>query len=69
VTLVAEVEPNLTVAELVKLVPVMVTLVPPEVGPKLGLIPVTDGDGATGVAEASFEAAELPTAFTAFTVK
>ena len=35
--------PNFTVEALVKLVPVMVTLVPPDAGPTIGLINVTVG--------------------------
>jgi hypothetical protein len=42
-TLVADVDPNFTVASTVKFVPVMVTTVPPAVGPLLGLTPVTVG--------------------------
>jgi hypothetical protein len=37
------VEPNLTALALVKLVPVMVTEVPPAVEPEVGLTPVTVG--------------------------
>ena len=43
VTAVAVMVPNLTVAEEVKLVPVMVTEVPPVVGPLVGVIEVTLG--------------------------
>jgi hypothetical protein len=43
VTLVAAVPPKLTVEALVKLVPVMVTEVPPAVGPEVGVNPVTVG--------------------------
>ncbi len=46
VTLVAALAPNVTVAPAAKLVPVMVTAVPPLVGPVLGPIPVTVGVGA-----------------------
>ena len=35
--------PNLTAVEPVRLVPVIVTLVPPAVGPAVGLTPVTVG--------------------------
>jgi hypothetical protein len=42
-TLVAAALPNVTVAPLTKLVPVIVTAVPPEVDPLLGEIPVTVG--------------------------
>ena len=42
-TPVAAVAPNATVAPLMKLVPVIVTDVPPSVGPDVGLIDVTDG--------------------------
>ncbi len=45
VTLVAAVEPNLTVDAAVKFVPVMVTDVPPAAGPEAGLIEVTVGTG------------------------
>ena len=37
--------PNLTPVAPVKLVPVMVTVVPPAVVPEVGLIPVTVGVG------------------------
>ncbi len=40
--------PNLTAVAPVKPVPVIVTVVPPVVGPELGLIPVTVG-GVTGL--------------------
>jgi hypothetical protein len=43
-TLVAAVLPNVTVAPDAKFVPVMVTAVPPVVGPVLGLTLVTVGD-------------------------
>ena len=43
VTLVAAVEPNVTVAPAAKFVPVMVTTVPPEVDPLFGLMLVTVG--------------------------
>ena len=43
VTLVADTPPNVTVAPLMKLVPVMITDVPPAVGPDVGLIDVTAG--------------------------
>jgi hypothetical protein len=43
-TLVAAVEPKVTVAPAAKLVPVMVTAVPPSVDPLLGLMLVTVGD-------------------------
>ena len=46
VTLVAALVPNVTMAPAAKLVPVMVTAVPPLVGPVLGPIPVTVGVGA-----------------------
>ena len=46
VTLVAALLPKVTVAPAAKLVPVMVTAVPPEVDPLLGLMLVTVG-GAT----------------------
>jgi hypothetical protein len=42
-TLVAAVEPKVTVAPAAKLVPVMVTAVPPSVDPLLGLMLVTVG--------------------------
>lgn len=42
-TLVAAVEPNVTVAPEAKFVPVMVTAVPPRVEPVLGDTPVTVG--------------------------
>jgi hypothetical protein len=44
VTLVAAVEPKVTVAPAAKFVPVMVTAVPPATGPLLGEILVTVGD-------------------------
>ena len=44
-TLVAAVPPNVTVAPLAKFVPVIVTAVPPDVGPLLGLTPLTVGTG------------------------
>ena len=43
VTLVAAIDPNLTVAEEVKFVPVIVTEVPPAAGPEVGLIEVIVG--------------------------
>ena len=46
VKLVAETPPNLTSVAPVKLVPVMVTLVPPAVGPEFGLTLVTVGAAA-----------------------
>ena len=48
VTAVAVMVPNITVAEEVKLVPVMVTEVPPAVGPLVGVIDVTVGLGGAG---------------------
>ena len=42
-TLVAAVVPNVTVAPVTNLVPVMVTAVPPAVGPLLGETPLTVG--------------------------
>ena len=45
VTFVAAFEPNWTVAPLTKFVPVMVTVVPPDVEPEDGLTPVTVGAG------------------------
>ncbi len=48
VKLTAGVPPNCTAVAPVKLVPVMVTVVPPAVGPLVGEIPVTVG-GATKV--------------------
>ena len=44
VTLVALAVPNLTLVAPARLVPVIVTLVPPPVGPEAGLIPVTAGE-------------------------
>ena len=44
VTLVAAVDPNFTVAEEVKFLPVMVTDVPPAAGPEVGLMEVIVGD-------------------------
>ena len=46
VTLVALVAPNLTAVAPVKLVPVIVTTVPPAVGPAVGLMVVTVGAAA-----------------------
>ena len=48
ITLVAATPPNVTVAPVVKSVPVSVTAVPPAVGPEVGLTVVTAG-GATNV--------------------
>ena len=45
VKLVAAVVPNETLVAPVKLEPVMVTVVPPVVGPLAGLMPVTVGGG------------------------
>ena len=45
VTLVAGVPPNVTVAPATKFVPVIVTAVPPAVGPLLGETPLTVGAG------------------------
>ena len=45
VTAVAVTVPNFTVAEEVKFVPVIVTVVPPDVKPLVGLTPVTEGVG------------------------
>jgi hypothetical protein len=45
VTFVAEKAPKLIVADGVKLVPVIVTVVPPVMGPRLGLMPVMTGAG------------------------
>ena len=47
VNVVAAVVPNFTAVAPVKLVPVMVTVVPPAVGPELGLTAVTVGSGGT----------------------
>ena len=41
--IVALIEPNLTDVAAARFVPVMVTLVPPAIGPLDGLIPVTTG--------------------------
>src|SRR6266852_638029 len=48
-TFVAAAPPNVTVAPVAKFVPVMVTAVPPAVGPLLGLTLLTVGAGATYV--------------------
>ena len=48
-TTVAATVPNITVAAEVKLVPVMVTDVPPEVVPEVGDTEVTVGGGGGGV--------------------
>ena len=48
-TLVASCTPILTVALAAKLVPLIVTFVPPPAGPEVGLIPVTVGVGGPGV--------------------
>ena len=45
----AAADPNLTAVAPVKLVPVIVTLVPPAAGPDDGLIPVTAGGSSGGV--------------------
>ncbi len=47
VTLAAGTPPNVTAVAPVRLVPVMVTLVPPRVVPLVGLIDVTVGAGVT----------------------
>ena len=53
-TLVAADVPNVTVAPVEKLVPVIVTAVPPAVGPLVGDIPVTVGEAPTeGVRKAT----------------
>ena len=49
VVAVAVTVPNITVAEKVKLVPVMVTKVPPEAGPEVGDMAVIVGAGVDGV--------------------
>ena len=49
VVAVAVMDPNITVAEEVKLVPVMVTEVPPDVGPEVGLMEVIVGAGVDGI--------------------
>ena len=41
--IVAVLLPNLTAVALARLAPVIVTLVPPAVGPEVGLIAATDG--------------------------
>ena len=51
VLMVADVVPNLTAVALVRLVPVIVTLVPAASGPEDGLTPVTVGAGGAIVAE------------------
>src|SRR5689334_12794194 len=51
VTLVAGVAPNFTVLDEVKKPPVMVTEVPPVVGPLDGLIDVTSGDAVMGISQ------------------
>ena len=43
--IVAETLPNFTAVELARLVPVMVTVVPPAAGPRVGLMAVTAGAG------------------------
>ena len=60
VTSVAAVPPKLTVAFGTKLIPVMVTMVPPRLGPELGRMVVAIGGGIPPVAEAKFEYPELP---------
>jgi hypothetical protein len=55
----AMVVPNLTAVALLRLVPVIVTLVPPASGPALGLTPVTVG-AATYVNWSLDEVAEVP---------
>ena len=48
-TLVAEAVPKCTAVGLLKLVPVMVTEVPPDVGPEVGLMEVVVGAGVDGI--------------------
>ncbi len=68
VTLVAAVEPNLTVDAAVKFVPVMVTDVPPAAGPEVGLIEVTVGTGVVvKVKMSAEEVAEVPVALVTVT--
>jgi hypothetical protein len=49
-TLIAAVPPNVTVAPAAKLVPVIVTAVPPAVNPLLGDTPLTAGSAASSLA-------------------
>ena len=63
VTLVAAVPPKLTVAPVEKPVPVMVTNVPPLVGPEVGEIAVTVGAGALLVATSKLSKMTLPGGF------
>ena len=56
---VAAVGPNVTPVAPVKLVPVIVTVVPPTVGPELGAIEVTDG-GLTKVNWSAVLVADVP---------
>ena len=73
VKLVASMEPKSTYPAPERFSPVIVTLVPPEVGPVVGEMEETTGaggtNGLTGVADTSLEGDELPAAFTASTVK
>ena len=59
--LVALVDPNLTAVAPVKLVPVIVTMVPPAVGPAVGATCVTVGAGALTVAVPVAVPVEPPT--------
>src|SRR5438552_17212201 len=59
-TPVAGVAPKLTLAPLMKLVPVMVTDVPPPVGPKFGLTDVTAGVTALYVNWSPATSADVP---------
>jgi len=60
VTFVAAVAPKVTVAPATKLVPVMVTAVPPAVGPVAGPIPVTVGVGADARTKEAICITQLP---------
>jgi hypothetical protein len=55
----ASVEPNFTLVAPVKFVPVSVTVVPPAVGPEVGLMLVTVGAG-TYVYSSDDEVADVP---------
>src|SRR5438477_5952027 len=60
VTLVAGVAPNATVAPVMKLVPVIVTDVPPPEGPLFGLTEVTDGVTAVYVKSSAAVLLDVP---------
>src|SRR5205085_7302717 len=66
-TLTAAVAPNATVAPLMKLVPVIVTDVPPPVGPLFGLTDVTAGCTALYVNSSAADVEDVPAEFVTVT--